>query len=374
MSVLHIALDLGATKVACAIGAPLDGRTGYELIGSSLMPYPASSVTWPDDPLTIGRTIERALEATAVTGEFLSAHLAVSHPRLRAQTVQAAIALSDEPLTIRGRDIDRLTRAALTQMLGVDRDALAVELLGCSGNGFDDVRDPRGLAATRLIGRFHAVTMPIAFRRLLTQAVEFAGLEAASFTYSLQADAALDTAQAASRCLLIGLGGISTDVGLFVDGRLTNTQIVPWGGLTFAQQLAQDLQLTFEQATTLTLQGSGSRRAEVRRALDTGLHQIERAIRHVLKHQPLPERVLVTGRGALIDGFVEWVERVTSSKAAVCRNSRIQASDLARHVGFNTAIGLLDRISARATRPAAVPVRLVNRVLSRTKILLTEYF
>jgi len=374
MPTLRIALDLGATKVACAIGAPLEGRPGYELLGSSLVPYPSCSTSWPDDPLTMGRAIEQALEATAVAGEFLSGHLAISHPQLRAQTVQAAVTLGDEPVTVRGRDVDRLTEAALAQMLGVDRDALVVELLGCSGNGFDDVRDPRGLSATRLVGRFHVVTMPVALRRLVTQAVESAGLEAASFTYSLQADAALESAQSAQRCLIIGLGGLSTSAGLFIEGQLTSTQIVPWGGIAFAQQLAQDLRLTFEQASTLSLQGLGSRRLEVRRSLEDALHPLERAIRQVLKQRPLPERVLVTGRGALMDGFVEWVERVTTCKTAVLRNARIQASDLARHVGFNTAIGLLDRTGAYTAPPAAASVRLVNRLVSRTKTLLTEYF
>jgi len=65
----------------------------------------------------------------------------------------------------------------IVEQLGVDREALVVERLGCDGNGFQGVKDPKGLAATRLVGTFHMITIPISVRRTIIQAVESAGLE-----------------------------------------------------------------------------------------------------------------------------------------------------------------------------------------------------
>ena len=371
-----VALDVGSTKVACVVAMPYESQPGYDILGSSLPAYPSGLPTWPHDPLMIGRTIEQAVQAAGFGAEAVDAQVAMSHPALRSETVQTAIALADEPITVRGKDLKRLTRAALNQALGVDREALVVERLGCSGNGFEGVRDPQGLSATRLLGTFHIVTVPIAVRRALVQAVESAGLEVAQLTYSLQADAAAnEETREAKRLLLIDIGGLNIDVGLFVQGHLQASRTVPWGGLTLAFAIAKELRMTLEQATTLSLEGLGSRRPQVREQVKNRLAKLQRAIHEVLKGEPLPERAVVTGRGALIDGLVEWVERVTEIKTSINRSTRLQSmGNLSRQVGLSTALGLLELATASHLAPATHPPRLFDRVISRTKTLLTEYF
>jgi hypothetical protein len=97
----------------------------------------------------------------------------------------------------------------------VDREPLLVERLGCSGNGFDGARDPRGLTATRLTGTFHIVTMPVALRRALVQAVESAGLEIARLSSTLPAALAgmADERMWTQRLLVLDGGGLSTEIG-----------------------------------------------------------------------------------------------------------------------------------------------------------------
>ena len=137
-----VALDVGSTKVSCAIGLPHEHMPGFELLGMSCVPYPVQSESWLADPLLVGRTIEQALEATAVSAECDRALVSIRHPLLQSEIVKASIALGDEPITIRTQDLERLEQSALAQGLSVDREALLVERLSCSGNGFDGVRDP----------------------------------------------------------------------------------------------------------------------------------------------------------------------------------------------------------------------------------------
>ena len=373
-----IALDLGTTRVACAIGRRNGLAPGFELLGTSVVPYPVRVEAWPCDPLLIGRTIEQAIEATAVTGTFAEAHVSFTDPLLRAQVVQASVDLADEPIAVRQRDVERLTAAALSQALGVDREALLVERLACSGNGFTGVRNPVGCAATRLTGLFHIVAMPMTARRAIVQAVEAAGLEVANLTYSLAATAAgLDGLGGSRRTLVIDLGGLATDIGYVTEGRLLNSQTVPWGGTTLTVDIAKTARTTLEQATTLSLEGLGEARPEARACLEGRLVALEQALQAVQREQPLPDQLVLTGRGALIDGLVEWAERVTGVSAAVGRSTRTQAiSELARQIALTPAVGLLEL----ATQPlAAAPVtarphNLMGRLLDRTKILLAEYF
>ena len=51
-----VALDIGSTKVACAIGLPHEQQPGFELLGSGIVAYPALTDAWLSDPLMVGRT------------------------------------------------------------------------------------------------------------------------------------------------------------------------------------------------------------------------------------------------------------------------------------------------------------------------------
>jgi cell division protein FtsA len=373
-----VALDLGSTKVACAVGLPHEQTPGFELLGSSVVPYPLLSESWLSDPLMVGRTIEQALEATAVTGEFHRALVVMSHPLLANEQLRATIHIADEPIAVRQQDLDRLTARALDQALSVDREPLVVERLQCSGNGFEAVRDPLGRPATRLSGFFHIVTMPMAARRAIGQAVESAGLEVMQLSFSLSAIAAALAGECSQqqRFLLVDVGGLNTDVGLFVDGQLWSAKTVPWGGLSFALEIARTLSTTIEQAMTMSLQGLTSRKPEVRQLLERELVPLKKAMEQTLKGEPLPDLVLVTGRGALIDGLVEWLEQTTTVKAALARTPCAQGiGDMARQIALTPVAGLLELATRTPSRvPLTQPARFVDRLVHRTRLVLTEYF
>jgi cell division protein FtsA len=392
-----VALDIGATKVACAIGLPAPPHAwlcqakprgqagmptgdagGIELLGSSVVPYPALSEAWLGDLLMVSRAVEQALEAAAVRGDFDRALVAVRHPMLASARVRVSVTLGDEPVAVRAQDLGRLQAAALDQVLGIDREPLLVERLGCSGNGFDGVRDPRGLSATRLFGTFHIVTFPIAARRALVQAVEAAGLEVARLTYTLPASmagVADDDEWRRQRILLVDVGGLATDVGVFAEGILQAARIAPWGGVTLAAAVARELGVTMDQAVAWTLEGDECRKPRVRDLLERQWASLHEEIDGLLAGEPRPERVLLAGRGALIGGFAESVERHLGIPTSLGRSARVsQAGDLGRQVGLNAAIGMLEMARARRHRFAVRSPRLLNRLLDRTRTILTEYF
>ena len=372
-----VALDLGSTKVACAIGMPHEHASGFELVGTSLVPYPALAETWPGDLLMVSRTIEQALEATGVSGDFHRALVALSHPALVSERVRAAVTLGDEPVPVRAHDVTRLQSAALDQVLGVDRERLLVERLGCSGNGFEGVRDPRGLTATRLTGTFHLVTMPAALRRAVVQAVESAGLEIARLSSTLPAvlAGAADDRMLKQRVLVIDVGGVSTELGLFAEGLLQRSGVVPWGGLTLASAVARDDHMTMEQALRVSLEGTACRKPLVRALVMDQWRAVEAAVGTLLSGDVKPDAAVVTGRGGLIDGFAEWVEHTTGIPASLGRSERLShIADLSRQVGLTPAVGLLELATQTSRGPAIRSPRLFNRLIDRTRTILTEYF
>ena len=372
-----IALDIGSTKVACAIGLPHEQTPGFELLGSSIVAYPLCSETWLGDPLMVSRTIEQALDASAVTGDLDRAFVVMNHPQLVSEQATASITLADEPIAVRAQDLDRLQTSALHHVLGIDREPLLVERLGCSGNGFEHVRDPRGLTATRLRGLFHVLTMPLAARRALIQAVESAGLEVMgiSFTQPAALASLSDERFQHQRVLVLDVGGVSTDIGLFGEGVLTSVRVVAWGGVTLATMIAKELRVTMDQALAWGIEGTSCRREEVRTLLERRWDELQTEIDQLLAGQPRPDALLVTGRGALVDGFVERIERATGIPTSLCRSPRTsRLSDVSRQVGLSAAIGVLELNTRMPARVSLDSPRLFNRLIDRTKTILTEYF
>ncbi|HEX9779795.1 MAG TPA: hypothetical protein VGB20_01120 [bacterium] len=373
-----VALDIGWTKVACAIGLSHERTPGWELLGSGVEPYPAPNDSGVPDPLVVARAIEAAIDATGVTAELTRALVCLSHPALQSERVRAAVPIADEPVAVKARDVARLRTAALNQSLAIDRDVLHMECLGYAGNGFARVGDPRGLCATRLQGDFLLVTMPVAVRRTLLEAVESVGLEALDVRYAPAAAlaGAADERSAGGRVLVIDLGGLSIDLAVFEAGVLTACRVEPWGGVSLARDLARELDVTLEQATASIREGTASREERVRAHLDAAWARLEEGIRTVLGGEPKPDLVLVAGRAALMDGFVEWVERTLGIPTALCRSPRTHRSaDLSRQLALCPAIGLLELASRpRAGAALASPGGPLGRVLERAKAVLVEYF
>jgi len=203
-------------------------------------------------------------------------------------------------------------------------------------------------------------------------------LEVMQLGFSLSAIAAALASEFSQRqrLLLVDIGGLNTDAGLFVDGQLWNAKTVRWGGLSFALEIASTLSTTVEQAVTMSLQGLTSRKPEVRQLLERELIPLQKAIEQLLKGEPLPDAVLATGRGALIDGLVEWLERTTTIKAELARTPRAQGiGDMARQIALTPVAGLLDLATRTPPRgPLTLSARFVDRLVNRTRLVLTEYF
>ena len=368
------ALDLGGSKVACVVARPSADGTGFDVLGAGVASHQHADAAWPGDPAVLAEAIERALEQAAAGAMPDLALVSLTHPGLLHTRVTVQIDLADEPIMVRSRDLKRIGAQAISQALPLDRDTLLLEPLGYSGNGFESVRDPRGLAATRLIGIFQLISMPLSVRRAVVQALELVGLEPDRIVYNLQAVAAVSDPMPA-RTLLVDIGGCSTDVAVCEHGCLSKTASVPWGGMMLVEQIARVCRITMDQALTISLEGLGSPKAEVRRIVAAQLGALKQALEEILRDEPAPELVVVTGRGALIDGVVEWIKTATQVTAVVGRSPRTKhVGDLGRQLALTPAFGLLEMAYHNSSEPLTGPRRLVESFIGRTRQVLVEYF
>ena len=379
-----LVIDVGSTKACCVVGRA--HAIDVELLGWGLRPYPAPSTTWPCDAAMVARSVEQALEDARVASLPDRAIIVLSHPQLHHARIAAQIDLADEPVAVRSRDLVRLKTQALSQALSIDRDALCLEALGYAGNGFEGANDPRGLIATRLSGTFQLVSMPLAVRRMVTQVLDALGLELERLIYSPQAIAAccVEEAWLSKRVLLVDIGGCGTEMAVIEQSRLIRTGSAAWGGVLVAEQVAKTCRMTLDCAITESLEGLASPKPSVKQVIERQVGVLQQQLHGFLKDDPLPHAVIVTGRGALMDGLVECLGQMIELKATLGRSRRAQRTgDLATQVGLTPAIGALelacmqkgsDPFPTKRGQTPSTPSRLVDRLLDRTKTLLTEYF
>lgn len=410
-----VVLDLGSTKVACVVVQPrerlapvlaeVSGQDSFEVLGWGIAAYPTLRSAWPNDPTVLADGIERALANTKLGQWPDRAVVALSHPALAHARVKAHIDIADEPVTVQSRHLQRLKTHALAQALSIDRDALLFQPLEYAGNGFAGVPDPTGLTATRLNGVFQLVSIPIAVRRAVMQALEVVGVETEPLVYSLQAAAAaclspeplqtlsqavqagLSVAHSqsarnggmlpsAGRILLMDIGGSSTDLAIVDKGTLSDSQTLAWGGTSVAEAVAEACRLPSAQALSVSLEGLPSTKPKVRQIVEQQFRILRDGLHHLLTGSSTPDRIVVTGRGALIDGTVEWVELMTERPTSLGRSPLAgRFGDLGTQLALSQALGLAEMSCAHPPLPSQrTASRLVDRVLHRTRQLLVEYF
>ena len=113
----------------------------------------------------------------------------------------------------------------------------------------------------------------------------------------------------------------------------------------------------------------------MRSLIEQQWESLRQPIEELLKDRPRPDALWLSGRGALIDGFAEWVERTVGVTTVICRSPRTnQHSDLSRQVSLNAVMGTLHLCARTSREPQASSPYLFNRLLERTRTILTEYF
>ncbi|MBI4354410.1 MAG: hypothetical protein HY595_04160, partial [Candidatus Omnitrophica bacterium] len=293
-----LVIDISSKGIAWAIGQPTvqPKPSPFELLGWGTVD--TETPQW--DPAGLAHAIERVLKGVTLTSLPDRASVCLSHPALSHHRVTTQVDLADEPIMIRERDLERLRSLSVTQAMPIDHELLALEPLGYAGNGFSGVTDPRGLTATRVRGTFHLITVPLALRRALGQALESLGIELEGLTYrpkALVAGGVLGEGRQ-QRSLLVDGDGIVWDLALVDQGRIV-------------------------EGTTLRWDVKDTEMGDTKQILDNWF---------VSPNCP-PSRAVITGRIALVDGMVERLEQATGVSAVLGRSPWAQSlGDLSRQV------------------------------------------
>jgi cell division protein FtsA len=407
-------LDIGSTKTAAAIAeVTRDGshRPKVKILGVGQARTGGIRREIVTDIEATTESVKKAVkEAELMAGvsvERLYTGIAGEHVHGRISSGVVAVG-SDE---ITSRDIDRVHEVARAVVIPTDREllhAIPQEYIVDAQGG---IRDPAGMAGTRLEAEVYIVTCAASAAQNIRKSVSRAGYQVAELVLEPIASgmATLSDDEKELGVALVELGGGTTDVIIFHERKIRHLATLPWGGGAVTNDIVKGLSLPYLEAARVkerlgtahagsvdpheTFEVAGAAAGQTRHiARELLAHIIEQRTDEILGlvadqieksgfGNRLGAGVVLTGGGAALAGISELAERIFAApiRVAVPEDGLGGLVDSVRRPKFATAAGLV-LYGARRVSPdqidgaSASGGASMNRMLKSMREWLSDFF
>ena len=251
---LVVGLDIGTTKV-CAIVAEMNGGGVADIIGVGHSPSRGLRKGVVVNIESTVDSIRRAVEdAELMAGvEIRSAFVGIAGGHIKGINSRGVIAVSGKNREVSQQDIDRVIDAAKAVALPVDREVIHVLPQEFMIDDQGGIKEPLGMCGTRLEAEVHIVTGAVASAQNIIKCANKAGLEVQDIVLQQLAssEATLTPEEKELGCVLIDVGGGTTDVAVFVEGSIYHTAVLAVGGDMLTNDIAIGLRTPHPEAESL---------------------------------------------------------------------------------------------------------------------------
>ena len=343
------ALDLGSTRT-CAVIAQVAGDVrapGAKVLGVGISRETGVRRGVVRDIDETTRSIVSAMhDAERMAGvQVPGIHCGIAGEHIQVRTSTGLASVTAEEIS--RPDVDRVNEVATAISLGPDRELLHSIPQGYRVDDQDGISDPKGMTGLRLEVQMYLVSVQTAAAQNLRKSVERAGYRVSRLVLEpLAASLAVLTEEERELgCALVDLGGGSTGVAIFKDGKVQHIASLPYAGSHVTGDIVQGLSVTQADAERLkekwgtaytplvdpdesiglpSTPGQGVRQAKrellahiIHQRLDEILGLVQREIEKTGFTGNLPAGVVVTGGGAHQPGIVELAREVFATPAGV---------------------------------------------------------
>ncbi len=251
---LVVGLDIGTTKV-CAIVSEMNGDSVVDIIGIGHSPSRGLRKGVVVNIEATVDSIRRAVEdAELMAGvEIRSAFVGIAGGHIKGINSRGVIAVSGKNREVIQQDIDRVIDAAKAVALPVDREVIHVLPQEFMIDDQGGIKEPLGMCGTRLEAEVHIVTGAVASAQNIIKCTNKAGLEVQDIVLQQLAssEATLTPEEKELGCILVDVGGGTTDVAVFVEGSIYHTAVLAVGGDMLTNDIAIGLRTPHPEAESL---------------------------------------------------------------------------------------------------------------------------
>jgi cell division protein FtsA len=252
-----VGLDIGTTRT-CAVIAEVQGdviRHHPELkilgVGQARTGGMRREVVTHIEETTesVRQALKEAELMAGVTVDRVYAGIGGDH--IEARSSVGVVAVQGEEIT--EADVLRVHEVARAVALPPDRELLHAIPQEYRVDHQDGIKDPIGMAATRLETEVHLVSCSAAAAGNIRKAVSRAGYRVQELVLDplASARAVLTEDEKEVGVAMVEIGGGTTDVTAYYEGKIQHISILPVGGITVTQDLVKGLSIPFAEARKL---------------------------------------------------------------------------------------------------------------------------
>lgn len=366
-------LDIGTTKIVCAIGrAESDGtlrvigfgwQKGRGVRGGGI-------VDIEEAERAIRAAVGQAEEEAGLRLSKVTVNLSCGQPESRLFNVQWPVG----GRAVNEADIRRVLQEGRNRAASPGRSLIHILPMAFSADDAQGVGDPRGLHCDTLIGRLHVVDAVTTALRTLDAGLARCDLEIDELV-SAPMVAGMATLVEDERLLgatVLDMGGGTTGMAVFAENHLLHTEQLPLGGLHVTKDIASVLSTTITAAERLkTLWGSALVSPDDEREMlpvpmvGEEEHQIAKVPRSMIVNIIRPRleetfelvrqrldasglgraaghRVVLTGGASQLAGVREMAAEMLGRQVRLGRPATLRGlPDSAQGPAFSTTVGLL---------------------------------
>ena len=250
-----VSLDLGTTKVAAVVGE--FGEGGMKITGAAVLPSDGVKkgmvVDMEAAAACVGLALEKAGRMAEVDIQGVCAGF--SGPGVRSINSRGVISLPDGRREVTAADVRKVVDSAGNVVLPSDMEIVDTAVLDFTVDKSRGIKDPVGMAGSRLGVEVHLVTAQAAGVENFVRMLEKVGVDALNLVFQPLACAhsVLTREEMESGCLLIDIGGGITDFALFHGGCVRASGVIPVGGNNISKDLAIGLRIPESAAEEIKL-------------------------------------------------------------------------------------------------------------------------
>ncbi|MEK7513605.1 MAG: cell division protein FtsA [Patescibacteria group bacterium] len=372
------AIDIGTTKVTTLIASLSENREKISVIGVAVEPAKGLRKSQIVDIEETIESITQSVEAAErMAGYSLSSCLtSISGAHIESINSKGVVAVAEPDGEISDQDVSRVIDAARAVSLPSSRDILHVIPRDFKVDSQEGVKDPVGMGGVRLEAEAHLITGSSTAMRNVSKCVSEIGVEVDSLVFSglASAEAVLSPTEKELGVVLVDLGGGSTSIGIFVEGSLSYSCVLPVGAKNITNDLAIGLRVSLETAEKIKIAlsdhsrlpegeitdeldvkklnlneevGKLSRKTLIEGIIRPRLNEIFSLIGEQLKQSGFggatPAGIVITGGGALTAGLTSACKRTLSLPVRVGYPKGLNGLvDEIKSPAFATAWGLIE--------------------------------
>ncbi|MCC9788303.1 cell division protein FtsA [Streptococcus agalactiae] len=289
----------------------------------------------------IKEAVKQAEEKAGITIDKINVGLPAN--LLQIEPTQGMIPVPNESKEIKDEDVESVVKSALTKSITPEREVISLIPLEFIVDGFQGIRDPRGMMGIRLEMRGLIYTGPTTILHNLRKTVERAGIKVEHVVIAPLAlsKSVLNEGEREFGATVIDMGGGQTTVASMRNQELQYTNIYSEGSdyvtkdiskvLRTTVEIAEALKFNFGQAnveeasTSDTVQVNVVGNEEPVEITESYLSQIiSGRIRQILEHVKqdlgrgrlldLPGGIILVGGGAIMPGVVEVAQQIFGTR------------------------------------------------------------